>query len=77
MVFIGLNAHFLKEPLLYFYSDLGIGKHHSGGRTAAAEPAPKRKKMKLSQEDSFTPLDTGLSLAEDEALVLHLINSRS
>ncbi|XP_066476098.1 probable ATP-dependent RNA helicase DDX10 [Tiliqua scincoides] len=59
------------------FGELGIGKHHSGGSTTAAEVAPKRKKMKLSQEDSFAPLDTGLSLAEDEALVLHLLNSRS
>ncbi|XP_053168415.1 probable ATP-dependent RNA helicase DDX10 [Hemicordylus capensis] len=59
------------------FDELGTSKQRFGGSTSAVEMAPKRKKMKLSQEDSFAPLDTGLSLAEDEALVLHLLNSRS
>ncbi|NXJ11870.1 DDX10 helicase, partial [Odontophorus gujanensis] len=45
---------------------------------AAGEMPQKRKKAKFSQEeDPFLPLDTGLSLAEDEELVLHLLNSHS
>ncbi|XP_054830831.1 probable ATP-dependent RNA helicase DDX10 [Eublepharis macularius] len=52
-------------------------KQHFGGSRTAVATAPKRKKMKLSQEDSFASLDTGLSLAEDEALVLQLLSSRS
>ncbi|XP_044297370.1 probable ATP-dependent RNA helicase DDX10 isoform X1 [Varanus komodoensis] len=56
--------------------ELGMEKQHFGRSTSAEERAPKRKKMKLNQEDSFAPLDTGLSLAEDEALVLHLLNSQ-
>ncbi|XP_029458335.1 probable ATP-dependent RNA helicase DDX10 isoform X2 [Rhinatrema bivittatum] len=35
----------------------------------------KRKKTKHNHEESFTPLDTGLSLAEDEELVLHLLSN--
>uniref|UniRef100_A0A8C2SPB6 ATP-dependent RNA helicase n=1 Tax=Coturnix japonica TaxID=93934 RepID=A0A8C2SPB6_COTJA len=58
----------------------------SGGRKrrshndsiAAGEMPQKRKKAKFDQEeDPFMPLDTGLSLAEDEALVLHLLKSHS
>lgn len=49
----------------------------SSNKAAAAEETPlRRKKAKLSDEDSFVPLDTGLSLAEDEELVLHLLNSQ-
>ncbi|XP_020658821.3 putative ATP-dependent RNA helicase DDX10 [Pogona vitticeps] len=59
------------------HGELGMNKQPFEGRTRAMEISPKKKKMKLSQEDSFAPLDTGLSLAEDEALVLHLLNSRS
>ncbi|XP_062983148.1 probable ATP-dependent RNA helicase DDX10 [Elgaria multicarinata webbii] len=55
--------------------ELGMEKQHFGRSPSAVESAPKRKKMKLIQEDSFAPLDTGLSLAEDEALVLHLLNN--
>jgi len=45
---------------------------------AAGEMPQKRKKAKFSQEeDPFLPLDTGLSLAEDEELVLHLLKSHS
>ncbi|XP_033002149.1 probable ATP-dependent RNA helicase DDX10 [Lacerta agilis] len=55
----------------------GMDKQRSGGSTSAVETAPRRKKIKLSKEDSFATLDTGLSLAEDEALVLHLLNNQS
>lgn len=37
----------------------------------------KKKKAKRVLEESSAPLDTGLSLAEDEELVLHLLASRS
>ncbi|KAM4699517.1 putative ATP-dependent RNA helicase DDX10 [Discoglossus pictus] len=37
----------------------------------------KKKRAKKSTDVMFEPLDTGLSLAEDEELVLHLLNSRS
>ncbi|XP_027324338.2 probable ATP-dependent RNA helicase DDX10 [Anas platyrhynchos] len=53
-------------------------KKRSYGSSNAAEEMPlKRKKAKFSQEeeDPFLPLDTGLSLAEDEELVLQLLNS--
>ncbi|XP_067145884.1 probable ATP-dependent RNA helicase DDX10 [Apteryx mantelli] len=55
------------------------GKKRSCSNSKAAEEMPlKRKKAKLShEEDAFMPLDTGLSLAEDEELVLHLLNSNS
>ncbi|XP_060090826.1 probable ATP-dependent RNA helicase DDX10 [Heteronotia binoei] len=59
------------------FGGLRTGKQHFGGSRTEAETAPKRKKMKLSQDDSFASLDTGLSLAEDEALVLQLLGSRS
>ncbi|NXN91634.1 DDX10 helicase, partial [Rhinopomastus cyanomelas] len=53
-------------------------KRRAGTGSSADDTPPKRKKVKLSQEeDSYSPLDTGLSLAEDEELVLHLLNSRS
>nr|XP_034970312.1 probable ATP-dependent RNA helicase DDX10 isoform X2 [Zootoca vivipara] len=55
----------------------GMDKQRSGGSTSAVETVPRRKKIKLSKEDSFATLDTGLSLAEDEALVLHLLNNQS
>ncbi|XP_065586151.1 probable ATP-dependent RNA helicase DDX10 [Cyrtonyx montezumae] len=52
-------------------------RSHSDSK-AAGEMPQKRKKAKFSQEeDPFLPLDTGLSLAEDEQLVLHLLNSHS
>lgn len=54
-----------------------MGKLQFGGTTSAVEEAPKRKKRKFNQEDPSAPLDTGLSLAEDEALVMHLLNCRS
>uniref|UniRef100_A0A663LT44 ATP-dependent RNA helicase n=1 Tax=Athene cunicularia TaxID=194338 RepID=A0A663LT44_ATHCN len=52
-------------------------KKRSYSNSTVAEEIPvKRKKAKLSQEeDPYLPLDTGLSLAEDEELVLHLLNS--
>ncbi|XP_061230410.1 probable ATP-dependent RNA helicase DDX10 [Neopsephotus bourkii] len=54
-------------------------KKRSYSNSTAAEEMPlKRKKAKFSQEEEpCLPLDTGLSLAEDEELVLHLLNSRS
>ncbi|KAM9299845.1 putative ATP-dependent RNA helicase DDX10 [Morus bassanus] len=54
-------------------------KKRSYSNSNAAEDMPlRRKKVKFSQEeDSYLPLDTGLSLAEDEELVLHLLNSHS
>ncbi|NXY68631.1 DDX10 helicase, partial [Glareola pratincola] len=57
----------------------GGRKKRSYSNSNAAEETPlKRKKAKFSQEeDPYLPLDTGLSLAEDEELVLHLLNSRS
>ncbi|CAM5075749.1 unnamed protein product [Eretmochelys imbricata] len=55
----------------------GTRKRGKSSNKAAAEETPlRRKKAKLSHEDSFVPLDTGLSLAEDEELVLHLLNSQ-
>ncbi|NXF07655.1 DDX10 helicase, partial [Smithornis capensis] len=64
------------------YSELeergGRKKRSYSNSTAAAEVPLKRKKVKFSQEeDPYLPLDTGLSLAEDEELVLHLLNSHS
>ncbi|XP_021385071.3 putative ATP-dependent RNA helicase DDX10 [Lonchura striata] len=64
------------------YSELEekIGrKKRSYSNNAIAEEIPrKRKKMQFSQEeDPCLPLDTGLSLAEDEELVLHLLNSHN
>ncbi|XP_050189352.1 probable ATP-dependent RNA helicase DDX10 [Myiozetetes cayanensis] len=57
----------------------GGGKKRSYSNSTAAEEMPlKRKKVKFSQEeDPYLPLDTGLSLAEDEELVLRLLNSHS
>ncbi|XP_065498368.1 probable ATP-dependent RNA helicase DDX10 [Caloenas nicobarica] len=53
-------------------------RNYSSNSAAAAEMPPKRKKVKFSQEEEpCLPLDTGLSLAEDEELVLHLLNSHS
>ncbi|XP_064297307.1 probable ATP-dependent RNA helicase DDX10 [Phalacrocorax carbo] len=64
------------------YSELeeksGRKKRSYSNSNAAEEMPLKRKKAKFSQEeDSYLPLDTGLSLAEDEELVLHLLNSHS
>uniref|UniRef100_A0A8C4P998 ATP-dependent RNA helicase n=1 Tax=Dromaius novaehollandiae TaxID=8790 RepID=A0A8C4P998_DRONO len=75
----------LPDPDKYKDSDQDEPEERSGGKKrscssseAAGEMPLKRKKAKLSrEEDSFMPLDTGLSLAEDEALVLHLLNSNS
>ncbi|TFK09907.1 apelin receptor A-like [Platysternon megacephalum] len=53
----------------------GTRKRSKSSNKAAEEMPLRRKKAKLSNEDSFVPLDTGLSLAEDEELVLHLLNS--
>ncbi|KAK2532995.1 hypothetical protein Q9966_007869 [Columba livia] len=53
-------------------------RNYSSNSAAAEEMPPKRKKVKFSQEqEPCLPLDTGLSLAEDEELVLHLLNSHS
>ncbi|XP_075598388.1 putative ATP-dependent RNA helicase DDX10 [Balearica regulorum gibbericeps] len=64
------------------YSELeeksGRKKRSRSNSTAAEEMPLKRKKAKFSQEeDPYLPLDTGLSLAEDEELVLHLLKSHS
>ncbi|NXK89959.1 DDX10 helicase, partial [Formicarius rufipectus] len=64
------------------YSELeetGGRKKRSYSNSTTAEEIPlKRKKVKFGQEeDPYLPLDTGLSLAEDEELVLHLLNSHS
>ncbi|XP_064027256.1 probable ATP-dependent RNA helicase DDX10 isoform X1 [Pogoniulus pusillus] len=56
----------------------GRKKRSCSSSSVVEEIPPKRKKAKFTQEeDSYLPLDTGLSLAEDEELVLHLLNSRS
>ncbi|XP_053564516.1 probable ATP-dependent RNA helicase DDX10 [Bombina bombina] len=39
--------------------------------------ASSKKKAKKGRKEQFEPLDTGLSLAEDEELVLHLLGNRS
>lgn len=39
--------------------------------------AAKKAKATQRSEEPFEPLNTGLSLAEDEELVLHLLNSSS
>ncbi|NWV27418.1 DDX10 helicase, partial [Origma solitaria] len=54
-------------------------RKRSYSNSATAEEMPlKRKKVQFSQEeDPYLPLDTGLSLAEDEELVLHLLSSHS
>ncbi|NWW79932.1 DDX10 helicase, partial [Climacteris rufus] len=64
------------------YSELeeksGRKKRSYSNSTTAEEMPLKRKKVKFSQEeDPYLPLDTGLSLAEDEELVLHLLNSHN
>ncbi|XP_069664337.1 probable ATP-dependent RNA helicase DDX10 [Haliaeetus albicilla] len=54
----------------------GRKKRSYSNSTTAEEMPLKRKKVKFSQEeDPYLPLDTGLSLAEDEELVLHLLSS--
>ncbi|NWS93821.1 DDX10 helicase, partial [Mionectes macconnelli] len=57
----------------------GRRRRRSYSNSTTAEEMPlKRKKVKFSQEeDPYLPLDTGLSLAEDEELVLRLLNSHS
>ncbi|GCB62675.1 hypothetical protein scyTo_0013097 [Scyliorhinus torazame] len=42
----------------------------------AAQKAKRRMNSEIDS-DEHRPLDTGLSLAEDEELVLHLLNSRN
>ncbi|KFQ92871.1 putative ATP-dependent RNA helicase DDX10, partial [Nipponia nippon] len=64
------------------YSELeeksGRKKRSYSNSNAEEEMPQKRKKAKFSQEEEpCLPLDTGLSLAEDEELVLHLLNSHS
>ncbi|XP_069496300.1 probable ATP-dependent RNA helicase DDX10 [Ambystoma mexicanum] len=49
----------------------------SGREEAEAATSKTKKKPRRRPEDSAPPLDTGLSLAEDEELVLHLLSSRS
>uniref|UniRef100_A0A452J002 ATP-dependent RNA helicase n=1 Tax=Gopherus agassizii TaxID=38772 RepID=A0A452J002_9SAUR len=58
------------------YEKNGTRKRSKSSNNAAEESPLRRKKAKLSDEHSFVPLDTGLSLAEDEELVLHLLNSQ-
>lgn len=41
------------------------------------EVAPEKRKKRSEPKDEHTALDTGLSLAEDEELVLHLLGGRS
>ncbi|KAJ1113655.1 hypothetical protein NDU88_001897 [Pleurodeles waltl] len=54
---------------------LGIG---GGGAEGEETPSKiRKKKAKRGPEESAAPLDTGLSLAEDEELVLHLLAGRS
>ncbi|NXG70517.1 DDX10 helicase, partial [Baryphthengus martii] len=56
----------------------GRKKRSYSNSTTAEEMPLKRKRAKFSQkEDPYLPLDTGLSLAEDEELVLHLLNSHT
>ncbi|NXD80265.1 DDX10 helicase, partial [Halcyon senegalensis] len=56
----------------------GRKKRSYSNSTTAEEMPLKRKKAKFShEEDPYLPLDTGLSLAEDEELVLRLLNSHS
>ncbi|XP_058040994.1 probable ATP-dependent RNA helicase DDX10 isoform X2 [Ahaetulla prasina] len=57
------------------HSKRGMDKRRLDGSKSSVETPQKRKKMKVNQEDSLLPLDTGLSLAEDEALVLQLLNN--
>lgn len=47
-------------------------RQHSSGEEEEEHTVGKRKKARQEKEDN-TPLDTGLSLAEDEELVLHLL----
>ncbi|XP_010780649.1 probable ATP-dependent RNA helicase DDX10 [Notothenia coriiceps] len=47
-------------------------RQHSSGEEEEEHTVGKRKKVRQEKEDN-TPLDTGLSLAEDEELVLHLL----
>ncbi|KAK9402437.1 putative ATP-dependent RNA helicase DDX10 [Crotalus adamanteus] len=64
-----------QEILPKNHSKRGMDKQQLDGSKSEGETTQKRKKMKTNQEDSFLPLDTGLSLAEDEALVLQLLNN--
>lgn len=73
MILIGLNAN--SKRMIYSYSKRGMDKRQLDGSRSEGETPQKRKKMKPNQEDSSLPLDTGLSLAEDEALVLQLLNN--
>ncbi|XP_053312430.1 probable ATP-dependent RNA helicase DDX10 [Spea bombifrons] len=45
--------------------------------TSAKKKTKKKKNAKQSPDDSFAPLNTGLSLREDEELVLHLLSGKS
>nr|XP_046247600.1 probable ATP-dependent RNA helicase DDX10 [Scatophagus argus] len=53
-------------------------RQHSSESSDEEEEVPvgKRKKMKQRHDDAHSALDTGLSLAEDEELVLHLLGGR-
>ncbi|XP_015668420.1 probable ATP-dependent RNA helicase DDX10 [Protobothrops mucrosquamatus] len=64
-----------QEILPKSHSKRGMDKRQLDGSKSEGETPQKRKKMKPNQEGSFLPLDTGLSLAEDEALVLQLLNN--
>lgn len=69
--------------LLFFPSDsneVAPRKRTFSSRSKVKEAktvAAKKKKAAPRSEESLEPLNTGLSLAEDEELVLHLLNSRS
>ncbi|XP_070605826.1 probable ATP-dependent RNA helicase DDX10 [Erythrolamprus reginae] len=64
-----------QEILPKSHSKRGMDKWQLDGSTSTVEMPRKRKKTKVNQDDSILPLDTGLSLAEDEALVLQLLNN--
>lgn len=41
------------------------------------DTGPRDRNRKKAKWEALEPLDTGLSLAEDEELVLHLLKSQS
>ncbi|KAM4794765.1 putative ATP-dependent RNA helicase DDX10 [Rhinophrynus dorsalis] len=60
------------------YGDIRPRKRTYGSRAQAEESvSSKKKKSSDSLDDPYEPLNTGLSLAEDEELVLHLLSGRS
>uniref|UniRef100_A0A6I8NNF7 ATP-dependent RNA helicase n=1 Tax=Ornithorhynchus anatinus TaxID=9258 RepID=A0A6I8NNF7_ORNAN len=50
-------------------------RNYSSSEGEEELPKVKRPKKAKQKKEAFEPLDTGLSLAEDEELVLHLLNS--